>query len=231
MTSGTLAAVDLGASSGRVVVGHVGPDELRLEEVHRFVNAPVSRPDGLHWDAELVRREVVDGLRRAARSSPGLVSVGVDGWGVDYGLLDASGALVDEPYHYRDERNAVGVDAVHRVLDRPALYARNGLQFLPFNTLYQLAADRSSAARRDARTMLLMPDLVGYWLTGVAVAERTNASTTGLLDPATRDWAWDVIDRLDFRRDLFVGLRDAGEVLGPVSPDVAAEDGRSARSS
>jgi rhamnulokinase len=225
VTGGAVAAVDLGASSGRVVVGHVGPDELRLEEVHRFVNEPHVRSDGLHWDASMLRREVIDGIRRALHVAPDVVSVGVDGWGVDYGLLGANGVLVDEPFHYRDERTADGVAAVHAIVDRAELYGRNGLQFLPFNTLYQLAADRAHPAASTATTMLLIPDLVGYWLNGVRGAERTNASTTGLLDPATRDWAWDLIDRLGFPRDLFVGLRDAGEVLGPVTPDIAPDAG------
>jgi rhamnulokinase len=226
---GTVAAVDLGASSGRVVVGSVGPGELRLEEVHRFVNEPVTRPDGLHWDAAMLRREVVEGLRRAVAAAPDLRSVGIDGWGVDYGLLDDGGALVDEPFHYRDARTAAGVDSVHGVIDRAELYARNGLQFLPFNTLYQLAVDRTSAARGRARTMLLMPDLVGFWLSGVAATERTNASTTGLLDPVSREWTWDLIDRLGFPRELFVGLRDPGQVLGPLSTEVADEVGRADR--
>jgi rhamnulokinase len=226
VTGGTVAAVDLGASSGRIVVGQIGPSMLRLKEVHRFANEPVTRADGLHWDTGMLRREVVAGVRHAARAAPDLVSVGIDGWGVDYGLLDERGALVDEPFHYRDARTAVGVEAVHARIDRSELYARNGLQYLPFNTLYQLAADRSSDARRDGRTMLLMPDLVGHWLTGIAAAERTNASTTGLLDPASRDWAWDLIDRLALPRELFVGLRDAGEVLGPMSADVAVDVGR-----
>jgi rhamnulokinase len=220
VSSGTVAAVDLGASSGRVVVGQVGPGELRLVEVHRFANEPVTRDDGLHWDTAMLRREVIEGLRRAATAAPDLRSVGVDGWGVDYGLLHADGELVDEPSHYRDARTADGVEAVHARIDRTELYARNGLQFLPFNTLYQLAADRSVDARRDARTMLLMPDLVGFWLSGMAVTERTNASTTGLLDPASREWAWDLIDRLGFTRELFVALGDAGDVLGQISTDV-----------
>lgn len=228
MTAGAVAAVDLGASSGRIVVGQVGPGDLTLHEVHRFVNEPLTRPDGLHWDARRLRREVIDGLRLAIASTDRLLSVGIDGWGVDYGLLDAAGTLVDDPHHYRDARTAVGVEAVHAVVDRAELYERNGLQFLPFNTLYQLAADRSDPALAKARTILLMPDLVGYWLSGVRAAERTNASTTGLLDPRTRGWAWDLIDRLGFPRDRFPALSEPGDVLGSVSGDVtgtAAPDG------
>jgi rhamnulokinase len=225
VTTGAVAAVDLGASSGRVVVGRVGPGELSLREVHRFANEPLDRTDGLHWDATRLRREILEGLRLAATSTDRLLSVGVDGWGVDYGLLAADGALVDEPHHYRDARTAAGVEAVHAIVPRDELYGRNGLQFLPFNTLYQLAADRSDPALADARTMLLVPDLVGYWLSGVTATERTNASTTGLLDPRTRGWAWDLVDRLGFPRERFTALRDAGDVLGPVTADVTETSG------
>jgi rhamnulokinase len=225
VTAGAVVAVDLGASSGRVVVGRVGPGELSLHEVHRFVNEPLARPDGLHWDAARLRREILEGLHLAAGSTDRPRSVGIDGWGVDYGLLDAEGALVDDPHHYRDARTAAGVEAVHAIVPRVELYGRNGLQFLPFNTLYQLAADRSDSALARAHTMLLFPDLVGYWLSGVTATERTNGSTTGLLDPRTRGWAWDLIDRLGFPRERFTALRDAGDVLGPVNADIAAAAG------
>ena len=134
VTGRLVAAVDLGASSGRVMVGRVAPNELELTEVHRFPNDPVRLPDGLHWDVLRLYREVIAGLREAARAADGadgLVSVGVDSWAVDYGLLDAAGSLLGDPYHYRDDRTAAGVEAVHRVVPPEGLYARSGLQFLP----------------------------------------------------------------------------------------------------
>jgi rhamnulokinase len=208
-----------------VVVGRVGPKELRLQEVHRFANEPVALPDGLHWDVLRLYREILDGLRMAAHGEEAPVSVGVDSWGVDVGLLDGDGALVGNPFHYRDGRHAAGAEAVHARARPASLYMRAGIQFLPFNTLYQLAALEGTEAFARARTVLLMPDLIGYWLTGEAVAEETNASTTGLLDAATREWAWDLIETLALPRSLFPALRRPGALVGPVRPEVADETG------
>jgi len=170
--SGSVVAVDIGASSGRVIVGRVGPRELRLDEVHRFPNEPVGLPDGLHWDVLRLYREILDGLRAAGRrESEPPASVGLDSWGVDFGLLDGDGVLVANPWHYRDARHAPGADLVHERARQASLYKRTGIQFLPFNTLYQLAALGGTEAFARARTMLLIPDLLGYWLTGEAAAE------------------------------------------------------------
>jgi rhamnulokinase len=220
---GAVVAVDLGASSGRVVVGRVGPNQLRLEEVHRFPNEPVALPDGLHWDVLRIYREVLDGLRIAARGDEKPSSVGVDSWGVDFGLIDGDGALVGNPYHYRDARHAAGTELVHERARQASLYKRTGIQFLPFNTLYQLAALDGTAALARAATMLLVPDLIGYWLTGEVAAEETNASTTGLLDPSTREWAWDLIETLGRERSLFPVLRRPGAPLGPIRDEVGAD--------
>ncbi len=228
MTGRLVAAVDLGASSGRVMVGRVGPSDLELTEVHRFPNEPVRLPDGLHWDILRLYREVLAGLREAARAADGLVSVGVDSWGVDHALLDGDGNLLANPYHYRDERTAVAVEAVHRIIAPADLYARTGLQFLPFNTIYQLTADRSSAAFSAARTMLLIPDLMGYWLSGVRVAEVTNASTTALLDVHRRGWDTDLIASLGLPAGLFAPLGAPGDVIGPLREAVRTETGASA---
>ena len=225
MTGRLVAAVDLGASSGRVMVGRVAPNELELTEVHRFPNEPVRLPDGLHWDILRLYREVLAGLREAARAADGLVSVGVDSWGVDYGLLDDAGGLLGNPYHYRDDGTAAAVGAVHSVIAPAELYARTGLQFLPFNTIYRLAAARGSAWFEAARTMLLIPDLLGYWLSGVRVAEVTNASTTALLDVHRRSWDLDLIGSLAISRELFAPLGTPGDAVGPLRDDVRAETG------
>ena len=156
---------------------------LELDEVHRFANDAVELPEGLRWDALGQYHEILSGLRIAARSGMAPVSIGVDTWGVD-GLLDGDGALIGAPVHYRDAGHERGVEAVHALIPHEALYARNGLQFLPFNTLSRSA--RGSASFTAARTFLLMPDLFAYWLTGTMTAERTNASTTGLVDPIDR---------------------------------------------
>ena len=228
MTGRLVAAVDLGASSGRVMVGRVGPRDLELTEIHRFPNDPVRLPDGLHWDALRLYREVLVGIREASRAAPDLVSIGVDAWAIDYGLLDDDGALLGDPYHYRDGRTAAAVQSVHALIPQADLYERTGLQFLPFNTIYQLAADRGSARLTAARTMLLMPDLIGYWLTGVRLAEVTNASTTGLLDVHRRRWADDLIDALAIPPGIFPGLGSPGDVLGPLRDDVQTEAGSQA---
>jgi rhamnulokinase len=227
VTGRLVAAVDLGASSGRVMVGRVAPNELELTEVHRFPNEPVRLPDGLHWDILRLYREVLAGLREAARAADGLVSVGVDSWGVDFGLLDDAGRLVGNPYHYRDTGWAAAVDAVHGVVTPAELYRRTGLQFLPFNTIYQLAATGGSRPLETAKTMLQIPDLIGYWLSGVRVSEVTNASTTALLDVHRRTWDMELIGSLAIPAALFAPLGAPGDVIGPLRDDVRDETGAS----
>ncbi len=229
MTGRLVAAVDLGASSGRVMVGRVAPNELELTEVHRFPNEPVRLPTGLHWDILRLYREVGAGLRAAVRAAEadGLVSVGVDSWGLDHGLLDEAGALLGNPIHYRDERWGAAVVAVHDRVPPAELYARTGLQFLPFNTVYQLAAARVDPSFAAARTMLLIPDLFGFWLSGVRVAEVTNASTTGLLDVHHRTWDTDLAGSLGIPSGILPPLAAPGEVVGPLRDDVRHEIGAS----
>ena len=225
MKEGVVAAIDIGASSGRVILGRLGSHGLALEEVHRFPNDPVQLADGLHWDALRLHHEILVGLRLAARAAPGLSSVGIDTWGVDVGWLDAAGSLIGNPFHHRDPRNLGAAERVHARISRADLYARDGLQFLPFNTLYQLEAARQTPAFELARTVLLMPDLLGYWLTGVIVAERTNASTTGLLDPRTRAWDIALIAELDLDPSLLPPLGEPGMVRGPLLPNVREATG------
>jgi rhamnulokinase len=228
VTGRLVAAVDLGASSGRVMVGRVAPNELELTEVHRFSNDPVRLPDGLHWDILRLYHEVLAGLREATHAADGLVSIGIDSWAVDYGLLDEAGILLGDPYHYRDGRTAASVDDVHKVIPPAELYARNGLQFLPFNTIYQLAAARRSSLFEAARTMLLIPDLLGYWLSGARVAEVTNASTTGLLGVHRRTWDLDLITSLGIPPSIFAPLGAPGDVIGPLRDKVRQETGATA---
>jgi rhamnulokinase len=216
-TGGAVAAVDLGATSGRVLLGYVGHDELRLTDVARFKNSPVRTLDGLHWSILELYRDVVEGLAAAVRQEPQLASVGIDSWAVDYGLL-RGGRLVGAPYSYRDERNLPAVEAVHTLVPAEELYRRNGLQHLPFNTLFQLTADRLAGTLEVADQFLLIPDLFAFWLTGTAVAERTNASTTGLLGVTTWDWDTDLASRLSIPVSLLPSLVDAGTALGALAP-------------
>ena len=217
----SVAAIDLGASSGRVMVGDVGPDRLDLRAVARFANDPVETPDGLHWDPRALYEHALDGLSKAAETPGGLQSVAVDSWAVDYALM-RDGRMLGAPFHYRDERTATGVDRVHALVPFDDLYRRNGLQFLPFNTIYQLAADGLVG---EADRLLLIPDLIGYWLTGHMVTERTNASTTGLLDAGSGEWDLDLMKEVGLHPALFADLVAPGMTIGTVTHDVGARIG------
>jgi rhamnulokinase len=220
----TVAAVDLGASAGRVMAGRVGPGVLELREAHRFPNLPVSAGGTLHWDILGLYREILDGLRSAADGCE-LASAGIDSWGVDYGLIDSGGALLGNPVHYRDRRTEGAVERVLARIPARELYAVTGIQQLAFNTICQLAAAEDTPQLRAAATLLLIPDLLGYWLTGSAGAEITNASTTQLLDVRERTWAVPVIDRAGIPRGIFPPLRRPGEVVGELLPEVAVGAG------
>nr|MDT0656826.1 rhamnulokinase family protein [Micromonospora sp. DSM 115978] len=221
-----VAAVDLGASSGRVMLAEIGPDGIALTETHRFDNGPVRLHDTLHWDALRLYAETVAGLRATVARRPDLASVGIDSWAVDYGLLDADGALIGNPVHYRDRRTDGVADRVVAALGADDLYRATGLQLLPFNTLFQLTAAAGTPALAAAERLLLIPDLLSYWLTGTAGSEVTNASTTQLLDVRTRDWAHDLIARAGLPAKLFGPLRrpgdPAGELLAGVRDTVGA---------
>ncbi|MEU6113542.1 rhamnulokinase family protein [Streptomyces sp. NPDC047117] len=202
----------------------VGPDLLEPAEAHRFPNTPLRRSDGLRWDVESLHRGVLDGLRAVARAG-GADSVGIDTWAVDYGLLDAEGELLDQPFHYRDARTEDVAERVRASVGPAELYAVTGLQHLPFNTVYQLAADRDSGRLAAARTLLLMPDLLVHRLTGEAGAEATNASTTGLFDARTGTWSKALLGRLGLDSALLPPLRRPGEPAGTLLPHVAAATG------
>lgn len=223
-----VAAVDLGATSGRVMAGEVGPGRLTLEEVHRFPNGPVrvahGRGSTLHWDILGIYRHVLEGVKAAHRAAP-VEGIGIDSWAVDYGLLDGSGALLGNPVHYRDARTEGVMERVLRTVSRRELYDVTGLQQLPFNTLYQLVSELDSARMRGAETMLMIPDLLAYWLTGEIGAEHTNASTTQLYDVRARAWATDLAARAGIRPGLLPPLRSPGDVVGTLLTDAARELG------
>ncbi|MGQ5264498.1 rhamnulokinase [Micromonospora sp. ZYX-F-536] len=209
-----LAAVDLGASSGRVMAARVAPGELALAEAHRFRNEPVWVAGTLHWDVLALYRGVLDGLHAAGP----VASIGVDTWAVDYGLLDATGALLGNPVHYRDGRTDGVGDRVAEQVGPERLYTTTGLQHLPFNTLYQLVAAAGTPQLDMAHRLLLIPDLIAYWLTGEIGAEVTNASTTQLYDLRRRAWATDLMADAGIRAELFPPLREPGTRIGPVLP-------------
>jgi rhamnulokinase len=206
-----------------VLVGRFGAAPATLEEVHRFPNEPVRVSGRLHWDALRLFRGVLDGLGRAEENYGPLDSVGVDGWAVDYGLLDGFGRLIGNPVHYRDERTVPEVEKVLAETGPEYLYAATGCQLQPFNTVFQLLAERRGDVLAIARDALLVPDLINYWLCGVRGTELTNASTTGLLDVRTRTWSVELAERLGVSAGLFPPLHTPGTVLGSVLPDVLAD--------
>jgi len=222
--SASVAAVDLGATSGRVILGHVSHNELSIRPVARFPNLPVRTIDGLHWNILELYRNVVAGLAHAVREEPALSSVAVDSWAVDYALM-RGGRMLGTPYHYRDDRSENAVAAAHALVGPEELYAHNGLQHLPFNTLFQLTSDRLAGTLELADEFLLIPDLINYWLTGERAAERTNASTTGLVNVATGRWDTELISALQLPRSVFPELVESGTSIGGFLPEVAAEIG------
>ena len=218
-------AVDLGAESGRAVLGRFDGEQITLEEVHRFPNVPVRLPDGLHWDVLRIAREVKDGIAKATRNGGRIESLGVDAWGVDFALLDRDGCLISNPYHYRDPRTE-GMD--ERAFDRmpkEEIYETTGIQFMPINTLYQLLAMEGSPLLQAAQTLLLIPDLISYWLTGEKACEFTAASTTQLCDARSGGWARDLLEEMRFPGHIFGEIVPPGTRLGPLLPEVAEETG------
>jgi rhamnulokinase len=223
----TLAAIDLGAQSGRVAVGRLDDGRLSVTEVHRFANVPVRTRGTLHWDILGLYRDVLDGLRAAKREAGQLDSVGVDSWAVDFGLVDRSGRLLGNPVHYRDHRRARAMPRVLELVPARELYERSGIQLLPINTVFELAAMAADGdpALAVADTLLLVPDLLHYWLCGSRSTERTNASTTQCVDP--RDGGWDVelLERLAVPTHLLPEIVPPAARLGELGRDAADETG------
>lgn len=225
------AAVDIGASSGRVILGRIADrsagseGKATLETVHRFPNGVVESDGGLRWDFHALFAEVLTGLAAAARVAgergEAITSIGIDTWAVDYGLVNAAGELVAQPFSYRDDRSRTAVARVHDKLDPARLYATTGLQFLQFNTIYQLASERNL----DGLQALLIPDLITFLLTGQRRTEATNASTTGLFDAIAGEWATEFLAALDLPAKLFPPLIQPGETVGTLLPGIAASTG------
>ena len=210
------AAVDLGAESGRVVVGHFDGQRVELEVVHRFANRPVRLPDGACWNLLALFAESLHGLGLAAQSAP-LQGVGIDAWWVDYALLDDHDRVLGLPFHYRDARTEGMVQRAHARVSREDLYAVTGIQTMAINTLFQLMADEGTAALDAAARVAFVPDLFALWLTGVLANESTIASTSGLLDARTGTWARDLIGRLGLPAAPFAGDPvEPGSTLGPI---------------
>ena len=197
---------------------------FEFAQVHRFWNGAIRVGGHIHWDVLGLYRGILDGIRTAGRMGR-LDSIGIDSWGVDYGLLDADGTLLGNPVHYRDDRTRAIVDPVVKSVGAFELYRRSGIAVVPFNTIFQLVAGRDDALFSLARTLLLVPDLLGYWLTGSLGAEETNASTTQLLRVDGSGWDAELIAKVGVSPGLFPPIRRPGEQIGPLLPEVLAETG------
>ena len=226
-TPRVFAAVDIGASGGRVMAGevsvdHVGAHRVQLHTVHRFPNGIHEAAGHLRWNIGELYEAVLTGLGALVRDFPAVESIGIDTWAVDYALLDHDGEILADPIAYRDDRTAAVIDEVHSCVSAAELYEINGLQHLPFTTLYQLAAEQHSDLWPHAAHALLLPDLLAYWLTGEMATEYTNASTTGLVDVHRRGWSTELQNRLDIPSDLFPPLAQPGTTRGVVKPALTA---------
>jgi rhamnulokinase len=214
-------AFDLGAESGRAIVGRLRADLLDIREIHRFPNEPVRQNGSLQWDILRLWLEMRRSLERLEGTS--VDSLGVDAWGCDFALIGECGHLVQNPYHYRDARTDGVMDAVFNVVPADEIYAITGIQFLPFNTLYQLYAACQATPKliEASSTVLTVPDLLNYWLTGSLVAEYTNATTTQFVDARTRCWAKDLLTELDIPTRLLPPIVEAGTMIGQLRADVS----------
>lgn len=221
-------AIDLGAGSGRVIAGESDSKTLRLEEIHRFDNPGTDLPGGSFWNLIGLFREIQEGLRLAAnRYGERIVAIGIDTWGVDFGLLDADGHLLGLPHQYRDPRHEGMPEIMHGLMPEEEIYRHTGLTTNFYNSSLQLLSEkcRHSPALAHAARLLFIPDLLGYWLSGRQAVERTIASTSQLVDPATGEWAWEVIDALGLPRRIFGEIVPPGTVLGPLRDEVRRATG------
>jgi rhamnulokinase len=216
----------LGATSGRAILGRIGAGKIELQEIHRFPNEPVRYNGELHWDAPRLWLEIRAGLRAAAQTGRPLAAIGVDAWGVDFALLGESGALLDNPYHYRDRRTQGMVEKACAAVGADRIYDATGTQFMEINTLYQLYAASLKTPRllAAAESLLTVPDLFNYWLTGVQACEYTEATTTQLLDRSTRSWACDLLRDLGIPTHFLKPIVQPCTLLGGLRPELAQDD-------
>jgi len=220
-------AIDLGAESGRTILGTLVDEKLVLSEIHRFANQPIQLPNVLHWDILRLWAEIKAGIAKTVKDGTKLDSLGVDTWGVDFALLDNAGNLLANPTHYRDARTDGMLDEAFALMERNEIFANTGIQFMQLNTLYQLLAmvKADSPLFEIAETFLTIPDLLNYWLSGKLTNEFTNATTTQCLDPLTREWSLPVLDAMGIPTHLFSPVTEPGTVLGTLQPQVAEETG------
>jgi rhamnulokinase len=221
-------AIDLGAESGRTIVGSLDDDHLTITETHRFANGPVHLPDGLHWDVLRLWSEIKSGIGiSSTKFNKKLDSMGLDAWGVDFALLDRRSALLSNPFHYRDERTDGMLEEAFRRMPAADIFAHTGNQFMQINTLYQLLSMslQKSPLLDAAEKFVTIPDLFNYWLSGEITNEFTNSTTTQCFDPRKRDWAIPVLRAMGIPARLFGPVTDSGTPIGTLLPRVAGETG------
>jgi rhamnulokinase len=219
-------AFDYGASSGRAILGRFDGEKLGLEQVHRFPNDPVKVKGTLYWDILRLFHEMKQGILKCVQKGEGdISSIGIDTWGVDFGLLDVSGNLLGNPVHYRDDRNEGMFEEAFKIVPKKEIYDETGIQFLKFNTLYQLLSMKlsNSPLLEKARTLLFIPDLFVYFLTGEKHSERTIVSTSQMYNPVSHEWSYSLIEKLGLPTDILTDLIDAGNISGVLSEDIASE--------
>ncbi len=221
-------AIDIGASSGRHIAGWLENGDIKTEEIYRFKNGVESKEGKLVWNVELLFKEIINGLKVAKEKDCIPVSIGVDTWAVDYALLDKDNKLIGDVFSYRDSRTKQAADDVHRIISFKKLYERTGIQFQPFNTVYQLYADKLSGKTERAESMLMIPDYLNFLLTGVKKQEYTNATSTGLVNAQTHCWDCEILDLLGFNRKLFKELSPPQTVVGRLKKEIAEEIGYNA---
>lgn len=221
-------AIDIGASSGRHIVGFIDGGQLQIKEVYRFSNGAENRAGHLVWNVARLEREVVNGLKAAAEQGYKPDFIGIDTWAVDYALLSEGGRIIGDVFSYRDGRTHTATGKVHVVVPFSELYSRTGIQYQPFNTIYQLYADKMNGKLKKAADFLMLPDYLNYCLTGIKKQEYTNATSTGLVNAVTHDWDWEIIDSLGYDRKLFYPLSQPGTAVGSLKEEVCKEIGYSA---
>lgn len=221
-------AIDLGASSGRGIVGTFDGKKITLAENHRFPNEPVMAAGQYTWDILRIFHEIKNAIRKCALGDDrDIVSIGIDTWGVDFGLIDKNGHLLGNPVHYRDARNDAMPEYAATLVSPDWVYEKTGIQVVDFNTLYQLLAVKKDSPEilAEAEDMLFVPDLLNYFLTGKKQTEYTIASTSQMLDAKARDWSWELIDKFGFPKKIFRNIVMPGTTVGALCPDVIEEVG------